>query len=303
VFGLVFPHDVVYKAKTHIAALYNTLCAEILQDILASPVIHIDETTVKLRDRRGYVWVIATMDKVYYFHKPSREGSFLQEMLSQFSGILISDFYSAYDSLRCKQQKCLLHLVRDIDDDVLRNPLDAELKSIAQQFGTLLRTIIQTIDRHGLKSRHLRKHGRDARRFLDSVVSRDFSSELASKYQKRFQKSGEKMFTFLEHDGVPWNNNNAEHAIKRFAKYRRDADGRFTERTLQEYLILATVFETCAFNNLNVLKFMLTKEMTLEGLMKMAGRRTEDHLAAKPGQEPHLGCAVQSDIVIPEETQ
>jgi hypothetical protein len=50
------------------------------------------------------------------------------------------------------------------------------------------------------------------------------------------------MFTFLEHDGVPWNNNNAEHAIKRFARYCRDADGRFTERSLQEYLVLANRF-------------------------------------------------------------
>jgi hypothetical protein len=72
---------------------------------------------------------------------------------------------------------------------------------------------------------------------------------------------------------VPWNNNNAEHAIKRFAKYRRDADGRFTQRTLEEYLVLATVFETCEFNNLNALKFLLSKETTLEGLSKWLGRR------------------------------
>ena len=80
------------------------------------------------------------------------------------------------------------------------------------------------------------------------------------------------MFTFLDHDGVPWNNNNAEHAIKRFAKYRRDADGRFTERTLEEYLALASVFETCEFNGVNVLQFLLSKEATLEGLLGMAGR-------------------------------
>jgi hypothetical protein len=60
--------------------------------------------------------------------------------------------------------------------------------------------------------------------------------------------------------------------VKRFAKYRRDADGKFTQRSLEEYLILATVFETCAFNNVNVLKFLLAKETTLEGLLRMAGR-------------------------------
>lgn len=124
-----------------------------------------------------------------------------------------------------------------------------------------------------LKKRHLHKHKRDVQRFLDSLASRTLLSELAVSYQKRFQKSGAKMFTFLDHDGVPWNNNNAEHAIKRFAKYRRDADGRFTERSLEEYLILASVFESCEFNNINVLKFLLSKETTLRGLFKMAGRR------------------------------
>ena len=80
------------------------------------------------------------------------------------------------------------------------------------------------------------------------------------------------MFTFLDRDGVPWNNNNAEHAIKRFAKYRRDVGGRFTERTLKEYLVLASVFETCEFNNVNVLQFMLSKEVTLKALLSVAGR-------------------------------
>ena len=171
--------------------------------------------------------------------------------------------------------KVSVHLVRDVDDDLLRNPLDTELRNIAAEFGSLLREIIQTVDHYGLKSRHLRKHKRVVSRFLDSVVSKDYSSELATKYKKRFQKSGAKMFTFLDHDGVAWNNNNAEHAIKRFAKFRRDGEGRFTERSLREYLILATVFETCEFNNVNILKFLLSKATTLKDLFRMAGRNQD----------------------------
>ena len=96
------------------------------------------------------------------------------------------------------------------------------------------------------------------------------------------------MFTFLDHDGVPWNNNNAEHAIKRFAKYRRDADGRFTERSLQEYLVLATVLETCEFNNLNVLKFLLSKEATLEGLSDWLGVRL---VISSPDKGPFINVS------------
>jgi len=274
-FDIFIDNSRMMRSRRSMTAVYEGLYSSILESILQEKILHVDETSVRLRGLNGYVWVLAGMDKVYYFYKPSREGSFLQEMLNSFSGVLISDFYTAYDSLTCEQQKCIVHIVRDIDDDLLKNPLDTELKGIAQEFGTLLRTIIQTVDRYGLKSRHLRKHKPAVFRFLDSVGSWDFSSELATKYKKRFQKSGSKMFTFLDHDGVPWNNTNAEHAIKRFAKFRMHADGRFTERSLKEYLVLVSVFETCEFNNVNVLKFLLSKETTLEGLFKMAGRRTK----------------------------
>ena len=149
----------------------------------------------------------------------------------------------------CEQQKCLVHLVRDIDDDLFRHPADLELKSLAQEFGTLLRTIIETVDRRGLKSRYLHKHKRTAVRFLRFVAKAEFSSPLARKYQKRFQKSGEKMLTFMDHDGVPWNNNNAEYAIKRFAKYRRDAGGCFTDYC--KNISSCKFLETCQFKNVN----------------------------------------------------
>jgi hypothetical protein len=273
IFGIVLPDGKAYRLKRYMVRFYDTLYSEIRKSIMTSSVIYIDETTVRLRKESGYVWVITTMDKVYYFYRQSREGTFLKELLGGFSGVLVSDFYSAYDSLKCEQQKCLVHFVRDIDDDLLKNPLDAELKDVAQAFGTLLRCIIETVDKRGLKRRYLRKHKSDVLRFLKSMASRQFISPLANKYKKRFEKSGDKMFTFLNYDGVSWNNNNAEHAIKRFAKYRRDGDGRFTKRTIEEYLVLATVFETCEFSNVNVLRFLLSKETTLNGLLRMAKSR------------------------------
>jgi hypothetical protein len=132
---------------------------------------------------------------------------------------------------------------------------------------------VQTVDRYGLKKHHLHKHKNAVARFLFSVASREFSSELAASYRERFAKSGAKMFTFLDYDGIPWNNNSAEHAIKRFAKYRRAFDGYFTENSLQDYLVLASVFATCELNNVGVLKFMLSGEKRLEGLHQIAGRK------------------------------
>ena len=220
-FGVFTRCTQIDRFKRSAAEYYAPLYEEILIKVLQESVLHVDETTVNLRGGSGYVWVFTTMDKVYYFYRPSREGSFLKEMLVQFKGVLVSDFYAAYDALPCTQQKCIVHFVRDIDDDLLRNPLDTELKCIAQEFGTLLRVIVETVDSYGLKKRNLRKHKLAVCHFLDLISARDYSSDLANGYKKRFTKSGAKMFTFLDFDGVPWNNNNAEHAIKRFAKYRR----------------------------------------------------------------------------------
>lgn len=82
------------------------------------------------------------------------------------------------------------------------------------------------------------------------------------------------MFTFLDYDGVPWHNNAAEHVIKKFAKYRRQFDSYFTEETLLDCLILESVLQTCSLNDVNVFKFLLSGEKTLDGLLRMRRRRT-----------------------------
>jgi len=258
----------MYQFKTRIAREYSDLCSEIKERILSGPIIHIDETPVKLSRGKGYVWVIANMDSVLYFYRESRKGDFLKDMLRDFSGILVSDFFTAYDSPGCAQQKCLLHLMRDFNEDLQRNPYDDEFKEIAHHFAVLLRAIVETIDRFGLKRRHLHKHRKDAMRFTDNVGSGCYNSENAQKYQKRIRKYGERLFTFLDHDGVPWNNNNAEHALKKFAKFRKLSDGLFTERTISEACVLLTVLETCEFNNINKLDFILSGQHGLRSILK-----------------------------------
>jgi hypothetical protein len=206
---------------------------------------------------KGYVWVITSTDSVYSFYKKSRKGSFLAEMLKTFKGVLVSDFYTAYDVVNVPQQRCLIHLMRDMNDDLLKNSFDDELKSVEEKFAFLLRTIVNTIDRHGLKTKYLNKYRKDADRFCDWVVRQNFSSEVAKGYARRIIKYRHMLFTFLSYDGVPWNNNNAEHAIKSFAKYRRFADGVVTENTVKDYLVLLSVCLSCEYRGIEFLGALL----------------------------------------------
>jgi hypothetical protein len=83
-------------------------------------------------------------------------------------------------------------------------------------------------------------------------------SERTSKLVERLQKNRNKMFTFLEYDGVPWNNNNAEHAVKAFASLRRAMEGPTTEKGIREFLVLLSLCETCKYKNVNFLDFLLS---------------------------------------------
>jgi hypothetical protein len=84
----------------------------------------------------------------------------------------------------------------------------------------------------------------------------NFETEMGVGYKKRFEKNRQKLFTFLEYDDVPWNNNAAEHAIKAFATLRRVFGGSSTERGIQDYLVLLSVCETCRYRGINFWEFL-----------------------------------------------
>lgn len=209
------------------------------------------------------------MEEVIYLYKPTREADFLHEFLRLFNGVLVTDFYSGYDSLECPQQKCLVHLMRDLNDYLLKNPFDEDIKEIVVEFGSILKNIIYTLDNRGLKKRYLHKHKKGVNRFFRNLKRKEFSSETANKIKKRLIDYEKELFLFLDYDNIPWNNNNAEYAIKYFADYRQSINkGSITENGLQAYLILLSIYITCKYKGINFLDFLLSKEKDIDVFME-----------------------------------
>ena len=130
----------------------------------------------------------------------------------------------------------------------------------------MLKPIVATIDQHGLTRRHLSKHEVSAKKFLRDLAGREYGSEVAEKCRARIVRSGEKLFTFLGHDGVPWNNNGAENAIKDFAMLRRNVGGASTENGMGDYLVLLSIRQTLRRRGLGFLEFLRSGEKDLSGL-------------------------------------
>jgi predicted RecB family nuclease len=273
-FELPLSQQTIGNMKHRAAEYYNETFQEIRSTLIHGELIHADETHVSVEGQDSYVWVFTSMEEVVYLWSDTREAKTATELLSDFTGVLVSDFYTAYDSIECPQQKCLIHLIRDLNDAVFKEPFNLEMKTIVHEFAKLMRKIIVTVDQFGLKKYFLKKHIADVERFFKTVMVRRYETASTRKLQTRFRKNRNKLFTFLEFDNVPWNNNNAEHAVKAFARGIRDRiGGRTSQHGIADYLVLLSIYQTCEYRGIDFLKFLRSGETRLSNYQKKLGRQ------------------------------
>jgi hypothetical protein len=246
------------------ANYYSDTQAISLQRILASPFIHVDETKVNIQGFDHYVWVFSDGTHVVFRLTETRETTIAHEILEGFSGTLITDFYGGYDAIKCRQQKCWVHLIRDLNDDLWKSPFDAEFEIFVWEVKKLIVPILEAIDEYGLKTEHLGTFEQQVDQFYERVIdNREYHSEVTLKYQKRFKRYRQSLFTFLEYDSVPWNNNAAERALRHITVQEKISTT-FYKSLMPQYLLLLGLMQTCRFQDKSFLKFLLSGQKDID---------------------------------------
>jgi hypothetical protein len=82
------------------------------------------------------------------------------------------------------------------------------------------------------------------------------------------------------YDGIPWNHNNAEHAVKSFAELRQTIGGVTREKGLRDYLVLLSLCQTCRYIGLDFLDFLCSGEKDLRAFAD--SRRRKDKPCVAP---------------------
>jgi hypothetical protein len=248
----------------YLASYYSQTESLLIHRMLESPFIHADETRINIQGEEQYAWVFTDGKHVILRKTETREASIVHEFLSNYKGILVSDFYPGYDSVECRQQKCWSHLIRDINDDLWKEPFNVEFEHFVLDVRNLILPIFETIQKYDSKKRHLNRYRKPLDQFyrkrIDGIT---YTFEVTIKYQKRFQRYRDSLFTFLEEDHIPWNNNMAERAIRHLAVQRK-ISGTFYDSLVAEYLLLLGMAQSCRFQNKQFLKFLLSKETDID---------------------------------------
>jgi len=261
-----------YIIKTS-SQYYEDTERDIIKNVLHSPFIHADETSINIKGEKQYVWTFTDGKHVVFKLRKNREATIAYEFLKSYDGILISDFYPGYDSVQCRQQKCWVHLIRELNEDLWGEPFNTEFEVFVLEIKNLIIPIMETIQTYGLRKYHLNKFKKHIDTFYtETIMNRHYKSDLTLKYQKRFIRYRESLFTFLEHDGIPWHNNTAETALRHLT-IQENISRTFYEEVTHHYLRLLGIRQTCRFQGKSFFKFLFSRETDLENFDSRTRKR------------------------------
>lgn len=220
--------------------------------IRAAEVVHADETGWRTNGQNGYLWTINTPDHTLYHIDKSRGAKVIAELLGKALGhdgqgksqTLVSDFYSVYDQFDGPQQKCLVHLLRELRDTVAKYP-----ELVDHIFFKRCKKLVQDMLR--LKKRWDEIDRADYQRLVKRIEQRlaelagkSWNDPQADRLSKRLKKHQANLTTFLHHKKVDGTNNAAERAIRPAVVMRKITGGSRSSSGAKAWAILASVMRT-----------------------------------------------------------
>ena len=219
-------------------------------------VAHADETGFRVKGKRQWLHVFSTA-KLTSFHidtKRGYEGMNRIGLLERFKGSLIHDFLSSYYQLLCSHFLCAAHLLRELT--YLHEQMDQPWAKDMIELLLKAKKLREREDAREPKQRHVigeQTRQNIRRRYCEIVIAGLAINPEPSPNPKRRgrPKRGKalnmlirledrygEIMGFFEHEGVPFDNNQAERDL-RMMKVREKISGTF--RTAEHATLFADI--------------------------------------------------------------
>lgn len=247
--------------------LFEPVVEELLQKLRNSPVVQADETGWRINGQTAWVWCFRDPSLALFLIDRHRNREVIVSVLGEsFAGTLVSDFYAAYNGLKCPKQRCLVHLLRELAK--LREELPApSVRAFIQPLMTLFQDAIQLgKNRPQLTSAAFDEaHRKILDRFDDLLLGcRSRHPECLRIWNRLFQHSSE-LFTFLDNPQVPADNNGSERDIRSLAAARSDGGVHRAQWSATAFARIKSVIATSLKNGLRFIHYGLeTVRATLQ---------------------------------------
>jgi transposase len=238
-----------------VAGILYEWYVQIGDQVKVSGVLHADETGWRVAGQSQWLWCFTTSTATYYLIHRSRGSPALDEFFTEvFDGILITDFWSAYNALQCGgRQACLSHLFREL------KKVDANTDTTQwTEFSTRLKRVLHdalrlVIQRNTLDAQQFlrRRVSLDTR--LSKLIETEGNDKDVLRLIKRLRRYQDALFTFVDYEHVAPTNNHAEREIRPAVIMRKNSYTNQSQNGADTQAILMSVYRTLKLRGHNPL--------------------------------------------------
>ena len=214
--------------------------------IRASPALNIDETGWRVNGVNDYLWVFTDKFHTAYQIIHSRASQVVIDMLGEdYQGIVGSDFFSAYNPLPYRKQKCHSHLGREFHEVRERDDTD-EFIWLKRKVDRLRKDSVR------LKENREKYEPEVFQRRLQRLIQRalelgdvEYEDPDSARLAQRVVKYAGELFTFVDHPEVEHTNNLAERKLRPCVVIRKISGGNRSDRGASAHENLMSLIVTC----------------------------------------------------------
>jgi hypothetical protein len=239
-----------------LAEILDSWYQEIAEEVVHAGALHADETGWRVNGRTHWLWCFTNHASTLFTIERSRAGPVVLKFLTDcFDGVLVSDFWGAYNVLTCVKQKCLVHLLRDLERVEKYKDTGADWTRFAKKLRRLIRDAIRlrkrmdTLDAATYQSRYHRIEKR-----LQLLIGTAWTNQEARRLLKRLRRHQHELFTFLLECEVPFENNFAERTIRQAVIMRKNSYNNRSDRGAATQAVLMSILTTLKQRDLNPVK-------------------------------------------------
>jgi transposase len=255
----------ILKLENWVADTLKEDYEKLHEEIVKGAAVNADETGFRIDGKNSWLWVFTSTIGSYYKIAPTRGHTVPEETLEGFNGVLGRDAWKPYDVVKCSgHQLDLLHVNRWLERAEIKHGIEprsiltsksAKLMKrgrppenfleFVDGVRSILKRAVEETEKKPPPSMKERKNVcKDVQKDMKALLDKEWTDEDAIRISKELRTRRDMLFTFMEYEGVPWHNNDAERAIRQGVLHRKISGGRRTWTGAEIFEVVLSVYET-----------------------------------------------------------
>lgn len=243
--GLSVSHGALVKQVRRLGGWLGESQDAIEQRLRAGAYVNADETGWRVGGVNHWLWALTNPDCTLYQVDKRRSSAVVRRVLGErYAGHLVSDFLPTYNKLPYPSQKCIPHLLRDLQKTAERNPAFAASsfrKKLKRAAKDLLRLRARWDD-YGDDAYCMRASRLGDR--LDQLARTESTDKDIRRLANRLKRHAGGLAEFLLVKDLPGDNNAAERAIRPAVVIRKISGGHRGATTAAAAMVVMSVLRT-----------------------------------------------------------